>query len=428
MSGCRVRGLLAAGSLALLCWHTARAENAAGTAIAKLLEVGWSITPQARAAADLQWSEVQRLAGSDLRAIEASWLVLMQQRRFDEALKRLDEHLAKSPDDFDALRAKAWVQTVLKNYAVAFVTADRLSVLLSKNRPTTDEGETEHEETVAFLGRLIGFYGGPAADLINQEERKSREKKWLDRLDESKKVIFEDARNGVLSRYIEMTDESATAKERAASTAKAEKEKSLTELQIESGKLDEKAKELEEKRNKLNSEFRAEIDAINRQEQPLIAQQSQLATQASALETNLITLSAQLTGLQQLATNEKNDALQQQYFAQLNSLSILASRADADLFSVNRSLGNVQAQRNGLQTRRVQVQASAAAQINSYDRELAEIGRRERRNEVMEKRANRPVTTTSSKVRSLSAQASALSTYDTYPLEAAKEKLLGAVR
>ncbi len=428
MSGCRVRGLLAAGSLALLCCGAAGAESAAGTAIAKLLEVGWSITPQARAAADLQMSEVQRLAGSDLRAIEASWLVLMQQRRFDEALKRLDEYLAKSPDDFDALRAKAWLQTVLKNYSVAFVTADRLSVLLSKNRPTSEEAEAKHEEAVAFLGRLIGFYGGPAADLINQEERKSREKKWLDRLDESTKVIFEDARNGVLSRYIEMTDESATAKERAATTAKAEKEKSLTELQIEGGKLDEKAKELEEKRNKLNSEFRAEIEAINRQEQPLIAQQSQLATQASGLETNLITLSAQIATLQQLATNEKNDALQQQYFAQLNSLSILASRADADLFAVNRSMGNLQAQRNGLQTRRVQVQNSAAAQINGYDRELAEIGRRERRNEAMEKRANRPVTTTSSKVRSLSAQASALSTYDTYPLEAAKEKLLRAVR
>jgi hypothetical protein len=428
MSGCRVRGLWAACGLALVCWGSVRAETAAGTAIAKLLEVGWSIAPQARVAADLQWSEVQRLAGSDVRAIEASWLVLMQQRRFDEALKRLDEHLAKSPDDFDALRAKAWVQTVLKNYAVAFVTADRLSVLLSKNRPTTEEGEVEHEEAIAFLGRLIGFYGGPAADLINQEERKSREKKWLDRLDESNKVVFEDARNGVLARYIDMTDESANAKERAIATAKAEKDKSLAELQIEGGKLDEKAKELEEKRNKLNSEFKAEMDAISRQDQPLFAQQSQLATQASALETNLITLSAQISALQQLATNERNEALQQQYFAQLNSLSILASRTDADLFAVNRSLGNVQAQRNGLQTRRVQVQASAAAQVNRLDRELAEIGQRERRNEAMEKRANRPVTTTSSKVRSLSAQASALSTYDTYPLEAAKEKLLRAVR
>jgi hypothetical protein len=428
MSGCRVRGLWAACGLALVCWGSVRAETAAGTAIAKLLEVGWSIAPQARVAADLQWSEVQRLAGSDVRAIEASWLVLMQQRRFDEALKRLDEHLAKSPDDFDALRAKAWVQTVLKNYAVAFVTADRLSVLLSKNRPTTEEGEVEHEEAIAFLGRLIGFYGGPAADLINQEERKSREKKWLDRLDESNKVVFEDARNGVLARYIDMTDESANAKERAIATAKAEKDKSLAELQVEGGKLDERAKELEEKRNKLNSEFKAEMDAISRQDQPLFAQQSQLATQASALETNLITLSAQISALQQLATNERNEALQQQYFAQLNSLSILASRTDADLFAVNRSLGNVQAQRNSLQTRRVQVQSSAAAQVNRLDRELAEIGQRERRNEAMEKRANRPVTTTSSKVRSLSAQASALSTYDTYPLEAAKEKLLRAVR
>ena len=67
-----------------------------------------------------------------------------------------------------------------------------------KHRPTTDEGVEEHKELVAFLGRLIGFFGGPVADQINQVDRKALEKKWLERLDESTKVVFEDARNGVL--------------------------------------------------------------------------------------------------------------------------------------------------------------------------------------------------------------------------------------
>src|SRR5262245_30302545 len=120
---CRLTWLSAAGCLYFLVTAIAQADEAAA-AIAKLLDVGWSITPQARAAADLQMAEVRRLSGSDLKAIEASWLVLMQQRRFDEALKRLDEHLAKATEDFDVLRAKAWTQTVLKNYPVAFLTAD----------------------------------------------------------------------------------------------------------------------------------------------------------------------------------------------------------------------------------------------------------------------------------------------------------------
>lgn len=445
MIGWRGRGLLAelksefsrirlwgvlffASVLALSVFSDARAEDAAGAAIAKLLEVGWVNSPQARAAVDTQWAEVQRVAGRDLRAMEASWLVLMQQRRFEEALKRLEEYLAKAPSDFQALRAKAWTQTVLKNYSQAFVTAERLSSLLSKNRPTTEEGMEEHEEAVAFLGRLIGFYGGPAADSINQDERKTLEKKWLERLDESTKVIFEDARNGVLSRFLEMTGESVTAKERAAANAKAEKEKSLAELQDEGDRLEAKTKELEEKRDKLNSLFKAEMDEINRQDQPLAMQQTQLAGRANLLNNDLANYSGQILTLQQLAANEKDANRQQLYFSQINSLSLLANRMDADLLTLNQQMGNLRVQRAGLQTRRVQAQANTATQVNGIEREMAEINKRERRNEVLEKKANRPTAANTGKVRSLTAQASALSTYDSFPLEAAKARLLEGLR
>jgi hypothetical protein len=423
----RMNWLSAAGFCCLFLIPTAWATDREAS-IAKLLDVGWSITPQSRAAADEQWPEVQRLAGSDLRAIKASWLVLMQQRRFDEALKRIDQHLAKSPDDFSALRAKAWVQTVLKNYSVAFVTADRLSVLLSKDRPTTDEGADEHNELVAFLGRLIGFFGGPVADQLNQEGRKALEKKWLQRLDESTKSIFEDARNGVLAKYIDMLDESANSKEKAVATAKSDKEKSRIELQAESERLEAQIKVLEEKRDKLNSDFKAEVDEINRQDQPLALQQTQLASRANLLNVDLLAYSSQITTLQQLAAKEQNQSRQQQYFAEINSLSLLVGRIDADLLGINRLLRNVQAQRAGLQSRRSQTQAATAAQVNGLDRELADLNKRERRNEGLEKKASRPVNVSTGKTRSLSAQATALSTYDAFPLEAAKAKLLESLR
>jgi hypothetical protein len=421
---CRTKWLSAAGCCCFLISYAAKADDAA-TAIAKLLDVGWSIKPQSRAAADAQWAEMPH---SDPRAIKACWLVLMQQRRFDEALKRIDEYLVKSPDDFSALRAKAWVQTILKNYSVAFVTSDRLSMLLSKHRPTTEEGLEEHNETVAFLGRLIGFYGGPVADQINQEERKTLEKKWLERLDESMKAVFEDARNGVLAKYIDMLDESTSSREKAVATAKADQEKSLAELQADNENLDARAKQLEEKRNKLNSEFKSEMDEINRQDQPLVQQLSQLTNRVNLLNADLLAYSAQITTLQQLANNERDRARQQIYIAEINSLSLLAGRIDADLLGTNRLLRTVQGQRAGLQSRRSQAQAATAAQVNSLERELADLTKRERRNEGLEKKANRPITVSTGKVRSLSAQASALSTYDAFPLESAKAKLLDSLR
>ena len=51
-------------------------------------------------------------------------------------------------------------------------------------------------------------------------------------------ALFEEARNGVLTRHIELTDESAESREQAAVRAKAQREKTLAELQSEREKLD----------------------------------------------------------------------------------------------------------------------------------------------------------------------------------------------
>lgn len=317
---------------------------------------------------------------------------------------------------------------MLKNYAGAFLSLDRLSNLLAAHPATTDAQRAEQNEIIAFLGRLIGYFGGPAADFVNQDERKALEKRVLDRLAESQRPLLEDARNGVLSRFVEMTDESANARDRAAATARAEKEKTLAELQTDKQKLDAREKELDDRRTKLNSEYRAEMDEIAKQDQPLVQQQAQLTGRANVLNNDLAGMTVQIGTLQQLAAQEKNVTRQQQFLAEANALSLVASRAEADLLCVNRLLRGVSGQRSALQTRRVQAQANTASQIDRIDHELAELGKRERRNDNLEKRASRPALPTTSKVRALSAQATALSTYDAFPLEAAKAKLLESLK
>ena len=72
--------------------------------------------------------------------------------------------------------------------------------------------------------------------------------------------------------------------------------------------------------------------------------------------------------------------------------------------------------------------SSVRPQIERIEHELAELTKRERRNDSLEKRASRPVVPTTGKVRALSAQATALSTYDAFPLEAAKARLLESLK
>lgn len=427
-----VRGrwaLASAPILLLLIGSTAIADEAqTRAALARLLDVGWSVTPQARAAADAQYQEVLKIAGRDPRALTASWLVLMQQRRFEEARQRLDEYLAGSPADLKAQRAKTWVLAVLKNYPAAMLAADKLSAQVAASPAGDELNRVAQDELIAFLGRLVGYWGGPAADAVNQDERKALEKKLLDRLDESRKLVFEDARNGVLSKYIEITDDSIEARQRAAAAAVADKEKTLAELQADREKIAARSKELEDRKGKVRDAFNEELAEIAKQDQPLVQELTRLNSRASSLDGTLFVYQSEIDRLQRQAASEKSNALKQQYLFQADQVALLAAQVSSDLLATNRLLQGVQNQRGALAQRQAQAQSDSANQIDKIERELESLAKRERRNDGLEKRAARPVSASTGKTRSLSAQAMALSTYDAFPLEAAKAELLEALR
>lgn len=432
MFACRaivlLAGSLAIGGTPLVCGADDRAD-----AVVLLLDEGWSVTPQARQAADSQLAKLQQIAPEDALSLNAGWLVLMHQRRFEEALRTIERHLKVAPDDLRALRAKAWIQTVLKNYPAAMLTAERMSVALGAPAPGSvapaDDGESAlREASVGFLGRLLGFLGGPVDGAVHQLERRRLEKRVVDRLDEAERVVFEEARNAVLARFVELTDETSDSTEKALAAATAEREKTLAEIQADRDRLGDREKELDDRRKKLQDELQAELASIDRQEQPLVQQQVQLSARAEVLNADLFNYSSQILTLESLAAREKDAGLRQQYLNQIASLSIIASRIEGDLYSLNRQLQALQGQRVGLQARRRQANVSTSGQLERATKELAELDRRGRRNEGLERRASRPITASTSKTLSLSAQATALSTYDAFPLEAEKARILGALK
>jgi hypothetical protein len=427
MCFCRAKSLLASGVLVGLLAAIAVGEDRA-RAITKLLEEGWSITPQARRAADAHLQGLLQATSADALALQAGWLVLMQQRRFEEAQKLIDQHLKHAPDDLAALRAKTWTQAVLKNYPAAMLTAERLSARLASRVPADEAERALYEASVAFLGRLLGYFAGPVDDAIHQLERRRLEKRLVDRLDETHRAIFEEARDGVLGKFVELGDESAESTEGALAAATAEKEKTIADIQADRERLQDREKELDERRKKLQNELQAELASIDRQEQPLVQQQSQLATQLEALNADLLSYSSQILTLEGLASQANDATSRQQFLNQANTLAIVASRIEANMVSINRQLQALQGQRVAMQARRRQAQASANSQLERMNRELTELDRRERRNAGLERRAGRPITASTSKSLALSAQATALSTYDTFPLEAEKARLLETLR
>ena len=155
---------------------------------------------------------------------------------------------------------------------------------------------------------------------------------------------------------------------------------------------------------------------------------ARLDARATVLNRDLFAYQADIDRWERLAASEKDPVRRQQYLFEADRLVVIANRIDADLAGVNRLARNVQSQRAALAVRAQQAQASAAGQAQRIDREMTDLAKRDKRADGIEKRAGRPPTGTTSKVRSLSAQATALTTYDQFPLEAARESLLDSLK
>ena len=113
---------------------------------------------------------------------------------------------------------------------------------------------------------------------------------------------------------------------------------------------------------------------------------------------------------------------------ELNRLSILEGTTQAELFNVNRQGVSVKQQRSSLAVRQQRADAELAGKVGQVDDELDAIAKKERRVDIAEKRATKTGPATPQSALSLSAQASALITYDPFPLEQEKSRLLSTLK
>ncbi len=422
-----VLSLVVPSTLSVLSRPLSAQEDKAAAHVARLLDVGWGTTTSFRTAADAQSEALFSAAGRQPSAVYAAALVQIKQRRYAEAARLIDEVLARDEGNLPAWRAKAWLLTVLKNYEGAMVAADQLAKLLPKDVAKTDE-EDPIRHYVAFLGRLYGFLGGPAQASVSIDGRKESEKTVTGRLSEHRQVIFEEARDGVLQKFVELTDAKETVKDKAKEQADAEREKTLAEIATQRDGNKEKVKELEAKIDKFKKEHAKETEAVRKADAPLQSRLTSLGNQATSLNTQLINIDSQIVVVQANLAASRDQNVQNILFVELNRLSSLEGSTQAELFNINRQAGSVQQQRSDLAVRQQRADVALANRVGQVDDELNAIAKKERRADIAEKRASKAGPATPQSALSLSAQASALITYDPFPLEQEKNRLLATLK
>lgn len=425
-----VRRLLVLAGLALVSAGSSAAANEAITkaGIVKMLEVGWSVTPSARAAADAQYIELQGTAAGDVRLLTASSLVLLQQRRYEEAGKRLDELLAQDPKNILGLRARCWLAATLKSYGGSMVLAEKLRAALPAESTQDPVGDAVAREQLAFLGRLCGYLSGPVADNVEQESRKALEKTIVTGLSEDRKAVFEMARDGVTQKFFELTDTKIETEKKNTEERKIEANQTLQDVETTRKEIDDRAKQLEDSANKIQAEWNEELAEIMKLDRPLVAELARLQARADILNRDIASYQFQINGLEGRLARERDPVIRGQIRRDIDNLAFFATRVSNDLAGVNRAGQAVESQRAALAARTAKAQANFGGQLDRINKELVALGKREKRADYEEKKAKRPVSGSSTKTVALSSQVTALSTYDKFPLEQAKQRLLDELK
>lgn len=416
-------------TLLLLCTGAANADDLAIKAgISRMMEVGWSVTPTARAAADAQYVELQATAAGDVRLLTASALVLLQQRRYEEAGKRLDELLVQDADSILALRAKAWLAATMKSYGGAIVTAEKLRAVLPLESTQDPTGEGIAQDQLAFLGRLCGYLAGPVADKVDQNERKQLEKTILMGLGDERRLVFEQARDGVTQKFFELTDTKSDQEKKNVEDRKVEANQTLQDVENARKEIESRAGELEASATKLQNEWNDELAEIERADRPLVAELARLRARADIIGRDLASYQIQIDSLNVRFARERDPVIRNQIARDIDQLSFLANRISGDLAAINRQGQAVESQRGVLAQRVARAQANFGGQLDRINKELVALGKKEKRADYEEKKAKRPVTGSSTKTIALSSLVTALSTYDKFPLEQARQRLLNDLK
>jgi hypothetical protein len=424
-----VRALLAA-FVVLSGWRAtpALADNAAmRDDVTRLFAAGWEGNAASRTASDQQYREIASAGRSNTQTIYAYTLVLMKQRRYEEAIKGLDAVLKAEPNNFGARQNKIRVLMLTKGYDAALVETERLSRLLAQ-APQDQVAAEERRAALQFIGRMFGYWEGPGEGAIAAAALDRARREVEKRLSEVELALYDEARDAVLARYEEITGESQRGREEALSEGEKKREEARQELDQRRAEQQGRRMELLERGDKLRKEIQDNQAEQAKAEQPLIDRLALIDRQAAIPRRERALLLVEADSLRAAAARAPDPAERDRLLFRAQQVEILAVRYDADLAALERQAAAVNIERARVQERFGRMNASLAGELQTIDRELQAMQANEKRFALDEKRLDRPLVSGTRAVRALEAEAGAFTTYEPLPLEEDRQRLLDSLK
>lgn len=391
-----------------------------------LFEVGWQRSLRARAEAEQIYRDARQAAPGDHRVAYAYALVQLQQLRYADAAKLLDEVLEADKQNVTAWKTRAWLSAILKQYDAALAHAEQLAALAPPDAPPGAAG-SPHRELADFLGRLCGYFEGPAKESVDQNRLAESRKRVLAGLSRDGQAVFDEARRGVLAQFAKSAAEVADSAEKAKADAEEKKEKKIGDLEK---RQDEKAEEVaaaEARQAEAREKLVYEINRIQDELRHLADAARAIQVQALVARQDLDAVDARVAELVAAANREEDKDRKQRLLNEAARWRIRRSAPLATLAALDSRAAAVSSQQAAL------VRQGREAEAR-YQREFGRV--QDLRAALDKVRAARtrvegqPATASDPKVRTQKQRSTALTTYVPLPisLEQERKKVLEGLR
>jgi chromosome segregation ATPase len=331
--------------------------------------------------------------------------------------------LATDKKNVAARRAKVWVLTIMQQYAAALVELETLVKQVAA-APASDDSTPDAAPLIEFAGRVLGFIDGPAAAALNEHVRSDYRKRLVAPLSATERKSFDEGYNAVQRRFAELNLDRQQTRADAKADEQRRQERILQELERERAAVAEEKSALQGQAEKVASEAQREVANLDAQLRPLATRQTRLEAQAAAIVREMAGLEVEIARLWELSDLVEDPAEALRLRAEARRLDLALGRYGVGLRAVEGELEAVAAQRITLARQRQLTVAQQRALGERIERRSADLGRAERRIATQEDRANQPPGGVTAAVVSLSSRAKAFTTYDDFPFEEERARLL----
>jgi len=399
-----------------------RADPNSGEAAAihAILQAGWQSGAEARGLAEETYELWQDSRTADVPL--AYFANRMRHLRYREADEPAQRATNLAPQDFDAWYGRIWVALVQGEFDRGLVDMQSMAKQLAEAKQLAADRRREAFER---LGRLYGFATGPGQNRSTPAVAETALAAILAAAaDPADKAAFDAHRRQVLEQFDELVERRDTEVADHVERATQEQQQTLANLADQAAQLDQAQAQLADQRGAVEQEGLAKLDEIQSRAAPLERDAADLDSRFQLIQSTLLAIRNDIFFLESELAHEHDPHRRAFLISRIAGLSSQARSHEAELFYIESQLNQALAALNAVRAEWQSANDQLAAALAGLDGQLDAIQTERQRNAQLARRAARPPRARTGIIKSMSDAAVQLTTYDPFPAEQIRQRIL----